>query len=126
MGHAVFVRCPHGHARVARIDATAAMARPGILAVLTARELAADGIGGLATPVDLKRPDGKAAPSTARPLLADAIVRHLGEPVVLIVAASLAEGLDAAALVEVDYVPLPAVTTCREALSPGEIGRAHV
>jgi aerobic carbon-monoxide dehydrogenase large subunit len=119
MCHAVFVRCPHGHARVERVDTEAAAAHSGVIAVLTANDLATDRVGTLVAPVDLKRPDGKPAPSTRRPLLVGAVARHLGEPVAMIVAATLTEALNAADLVEIEYAPLPAVTTCREALASG-------
>jgi carbon-monoxide dehydrogenase large subunit len=115
--HAVFLRSPHGHARIERIATDAAAAMPGVIAVLTARDLAADGIAAIQSVIQLKRPDGAPAPSTPRPLLAHDIVRHLGEPVAMILAASAAVGADAAELVEVDYAPLPAVTTCRDALA---------
>jgi len=119
MCHAIFVRCPHGHARIERVGTAAAAAYPGVVAVITADDLAADRVGALASPVNLTRPDGRPAPSTPRPLLAGEIVRHLGEPVVMVVAATLAEGLEAAEQMEVEYTPLPAVTTCQEALAPG-------
>jgi aerobic carbon-monoxide dehydrogenase large subunit len=117
--HAVFVRSPHGHARIARIDTAAASASPGVIAVLTAADLATDGIGPLISTVELKRPDGTPAPSTPRPLLVSDVVRHLGEPVAVVIAASRMDALDAGELVEVEYEPLPAVTTCREAMAPG-------
>jgi carbon-monoxide dehydrogenase large subunit len=117
--HAVFLRSPHGHARIDRIATEAASAAPGVIAVLTARDLAADRVGPIAAPIKLTRPDGAPAPSTPRPLLSGDVVRHLGEPVAMIVATSVAAAADAAELVEVDYTPLAAVTTCREALAAG-------
>ena len=117
--HTVFLRSPHGHARIERIATDTAAALPGVIAVLTARELAADRIGAIESPIKLMRPDGAPAPSTPRPLLARDVVRHLGEPVAMIVATSAALAADAAELVEVDYSPLPSVTTCRDALASG-------
>jgi carbon-monoxide dehydrogenase large subunit len=117
--HAIFLRSPHGHARIERIVTNTAAALSGVVAVLTARDLAADGVAAIQSPIKLTRPDGSPAPLTPRPLLADGVVRHLGEPVVMIVAASAAVGADAAELVQVDYSPLPAVTTCRDALATG-------
>jgi aerobic carbon-monoxide dehydrogenase large subunit len=117
--HAVFLRSPHGHARIDRIAAEAAASAPGVIAVLTAKDLAADRIGAIESPIKLTRADGAPAPSTPRPLLAGDIVRHLGEPVAMIVATSAALAADAAEFVEVDYSPLPAVTTCRDALAAG-------
>src|SRR5690349_14296842 len=62
--HAVFLRSPHGHARIDRIATDAAAALPGVLAVLTARDLAADKVGPIQSPIKLTRPDGAPAPST--------------------------------------------------------------
>ena len=121
--HAVFLRSPHGHARIERIATDAAAALPGVIAVLTAQDLAADGIAAIQSVIQLKRPDGAPAPSTPRPLLAHDIVRHLGEPVAMIVAASAAVGADAAELVEVDYAPLPAVTSLPRRTGDGCSGR---
>ena len=117
--HAVFLRSPHGHARIDRIATEAAASMPGVIAVLTARDLATDKIGPIQSPIKLTRPDGAPAPSTPRPLLSGEVVRHLGEPVAMIVATSAALAADAAELVEVDYSPLPAVTSCRDALAAG-------
>jgi carbon-monoxide dehydrogenase large subunit len=115
--HAVFLRSPHGHARIERVATDAAAALPGVIAVLTARDLAADRIGPIQSPIKLTRPDGAPAPATPRPLLSDTVVRHLGEPVAMIIAESAALAADAAELVEVHYDPLPAVTTCGDALA---------
>ena len=88
--HAVFVRSPHGHARITRIDRQTAAAMRGVVAILLASDLAADGIAATPSTVDLKRPDGTPAPSTPRPLLVDDRVRHLGEPVAMVIALSVA------------------------------------
>ncbi|HEX2116800.1 MAG TPA: molybdopterin cofactor-binding domain-containing protein, partial [Alphaproteobacteria bacterium] len=117
--HAVFLRSPHGHARVERVVTDASAAMPGVIAVLTAQDLAADRMGPIQSPIKLTRPDGSPAPSTPRPLLSYDVVRHLGEPVAMIIAESAALAADAAEFVEIDYSPLPAVTTCRDALAAG-------
>ena len=116
--HAVFVRSPHGHARVARIDTAAAAASPGVIAVLTAADLAADGIGPILSTVELKRPDGTPArPRRARCLSAmSCAILASRSPSSL--PRRRMDALDAGELVEVDYDPLPAVTSCREALAP--------
>ena len=107
--HLVFVRSPHAHADITRIDVTAAKAADGVIAVFTAADLAAAGIkpipGGFPTP----RADGRPAPTPARPALASDRVRHLGEPVAAVVAMTKAQAMDAAELVEVDFESLPAV-----------------
>lgn len=117
--HLVFVRSPHAAARIERIDRQAARAMPGVVGVFTAEDLAADGPTEIPAAVDMKRPDGSKAPSTPRPLLSQGAVRHLGEPVAMVVATSPVAALDAAEQVAVDYDPLPAVTDARAALGSG-------
>jgi aerobic carbon-monoxide dehydrogenase large subunit len=117
--HAVFVRSPHAHARVIRIDTAAARAMPGVLAVLTAADLGAQAAPRLTSANSMTRPDGSPAPSTPRPLLCDAIVRHVGEPVAMVVATDLFAAIEAAEHVDADYRPLPAVTTTAAARMPG-------
>jgi carbon-monoxide dehydrogenase large subunit len=117
--HAVLVRSPHAHARIRGIDAEAARSTPGVVAVLTAAELAADGVGNLPTDRTRKRADGTPAFATARGALARERVRHVGDPVALVVAESAAGAADAAALVGVDYEPLPAVAATAEAARAG-------
>jgi aerobic carbon-monoxide dehydrogenase large subunit len=116
---AVLVRSPHAHARIRGADPAAALAAPGVLAVLTAAELAADGVGNLPTDRGRKRRDGTPAFPTPRPALARGRVRHVGDPVALVVAETHAQALDAAERLVIDYEPLPAVTATADALRPG-------
>ncbi len=106
-------------ARIRSIDASAARNASGVLAVLTGAELAADGLGDLPTDRNRKRRDGSAAFPTPRPALARERVRHVGDPVALVVAETPEQALDAAELVAVDYEPLPAVAATAEATRPG-------
>ncbi|MGE5504258.1 MAG: xanthine dehydrogenase family protein molybdopterin-binding subunit [Actinomycetota bacterium] len=99
MVHAAVVRSLEAHADI-RVDAGPARAAPGVLLVLTAAELAA------AMPCDFM-PKG-APPPPPRPVLAGTRVRHVGEAIAFVVAETLAQARDAAELVVVDYVPLPA------------------
>ncbi|MGH7333659.1 MAG: xanthine dehydrogenase family protein molybdopterin-binding subunit, partial [Candidatus Rokuibacteriota bacterium] len=92
---------------------------PGVLAVLTGADVAADGLGNLPTDAARKRRDGSPAFTPPRPALARDRVRHVGDPVVLVVAETREQATDAAALVAVDYAPLPAVTATAEAARPG-------
>jgi carbon-monoxide dehydrogenase large subunit len=117
--HIVFVRSPYAHARVGTIDTAAAASMPGVVAVWTATDLAREGLPALTAVVDLKRPDGSPAPSTPRPLLAAGTVRHIGEPVALVIAESVQAGIDAAEQVVVDYDALPATTTALGAQEEG-------
>src|SRR5216117_3643856 len=107
--YAVIVRSPHAHALIRAIDGSAALKADGVLAVLTGNELAADGVGNLPTDTTRKRRDGSAAFATPRPALARGRVRHVGDPVALVVADTREQAVDAAELVAVDYEPLPAV-----------------
>jgi carbon-monoxide dehydrogenase large subunit len=116
---AVLVRSPHAHARIRAIDPAPALAAPGILAVFTAADLVADGIGNLPSDRGRKRRDGSPAFPTPRPALARERVRHVGDPVALVVAETAAEALDAAERVVVEYEPLPAVTRADDALLAG-------
>jgi aerobic carbon-monoxide dehydrogenase large subunit len=117
--HAVLVRSPHAHARIARIGAGAALSSPGVLAVLTGADVAADGLGDLPTDRTRKRRDGSPAFATPRPLLARDRVRHVGDPVALVIADTREHAVDAAERVSVDYEPLPAVAASVDALRPG-------
>jgi carbon-monoxide dehydrogenase large subunit len=117
--HAAVVRSPHAHARLRGVDAAAARRAPGVLAVLTGADAGADDLGNLPTDGNRKRRDGSAAFATPRPALARERVRHVGDPVALVVAETQAAAVDAAALVAVDYEPLPAVAATAEAMRPG-------
>jgi carbon-monoxide dehydrogenase large subunit len=117
--YGVVVRSPHAHARIRSVDVKKALAAPGVLAVLTGADLAADGIGDLPTDKNRKRRDGSPAFPTPRPALARGRVRHVGDPVAFVVAETPAEAADAAERVHVDYGPLPAVALTAEATRTG-------
>ena len=118
MLHAAFVRSPHAHARILGIDAAAARARAGVVAVYTAAELGDYWRPGplLVPPPPIK--DIVFNERTQVPLAKDK-VRHVGEPVVMIVAESRYLAEDAAADIVVDYELLPAVVDLEAALQPG-------
>jgi carbon-monoxide dehydrogenase large subunit len=118
MLHAAFVRSPHAHARILGIDAAAARARAGVAAVYTAAELGDYWRPGplLVPPPPIK--DIVFNERTQVPLAKDK-VRHVGEPVVLIIAESRYLAEDAAADIVVDYEVLPAVVDLEAALQPG-------
>ena len=112
-GHVAYVRSPHAHARIRSIDAEAAKAAPGVVAVVTARELAEihDPWVGVLTHLE----GLKSAPQYALPL---DTATWQGEAVVAVVAESRAKAEDAMELVEIDYEVLPAVTDAETALDP--------
>jgi aerobic carbon-monoxide dehydrogenase large subunit len=117
--HAVFLYSPHAHAEIRAIDTGAAAAAPAVFAVLTGADWSADGLGTLdpeAMPEDMGGPKGF---RTHRAPLAQSRVRHVGERVAVVIAASEAEARDAAELIIVDYKVLPAVTGIDEATAAG-------
>jgi aerobic carbon-monoxide dehydrogenase large subunit len=114
-----FVRSPHAHARLGAIDTTEALALPGVRAVHTGAELVAAGVRPLAFPASFKRADGSTATAPPRRALAHEVVRFVGEAVAMVVADSAAAARDAAALVQVDYEPLPVVADLDAALAEG-------
>ncbi|MBV9134288.1 MAG: xanthine dehydrogenase family protein molybdopterin-binding subunit [Chloroflexi bacterium] len=127
--YAAFVRSPHAHARLLRIGSEAAAVSPGVLAVLTGADYAADGHGPIphgAQPTDAtdaRRPafqylDGQTPFEEAQPPLATDHVRYIGEPVAVVIAETAAQARDAADLVEVEYAVLPAVADVHGALAP--------
>ena len=117
--HAVLLRSPHAHARIAGIDVAAARAAPGVLAVFTGADADLDGLLPMRPTVEANVQTGEPFAFAPQPLLAAEKVRHVGEPVVVIVAETRAQALDAAELAAVDYVPLPVVTTAAAASTAG-------
>ncbi|WP_424813963.1 xanthine dehydrogenase family protein molybdopterin-binding subunit [Roseococcus sp. YIM B11640] len=112
-----FLRSPHAHARIASVSVEAARAAPGVALVLTAAELEAAGIGSLPCNAVLAAEKPLVVPP--RPALATDAVRHVGQPVACVLAATLAEARDAAEVIEVDYDPLDAVACPDAALEAG-------
>ncbi|MAA98039.1 MAG: carbon monoxide dehydrogenase [Stappia sp.] len=119
MMHAAFVRSPHAHAKINGIDAEAARATPGVVAVLTGSELVADGVGNLICGWMIHSKDGSPMKMGAWRALEPEIVRHVGQAVAVVVAETRAQARDAADAVEVDYEPLPAVVDALDALKDG-------
>ena len=107
---------PHAHARILRIDTAAALAQPGVVAVLTGADMAADNVGPMAPLWAIKSGDGKPMAEPPRFALARGTVRHVGEAVAIVIADSAAIARDAADLVQVDYEPLPAVVDAKAAM----------
>jgi aerobic carbon-monoxide dehydrogenase large subunit len=115
--HAVMVRSPHAHARIGAIDATAALALPGVRAVLTGADAQADGLRPIPHrpvigPPDivLRNRDGSDNFVAPHGVLPHDKARFVGEAIAVVVADTLAAAKDAAEHVRVDYQPLPAVT----------------
>ena len=116
--YAAMLRSPHAHARIKRIDTDAASVAPGVLGVYTSSSLATAGIGPLQDNAGVVGRDGSVAVNAPRPLLAEERVMHVGDIVAMVIAETLAQALDAAELVELDYEDLPCVTNGVRALDP--------
>jgi carbon-monoxide dehydrogenase large subunit len=114
--HAVLLRSPHAHAEIAGIDTARAKAAPGIAAVFTAADL---DTGALPCGWLVTSQDGSPMAEPPRPLLAQGKVRHVGDPIAVIVAETREQAKDAAELIAVDYRELPAVVASDDALKPG-------
>src|SRR5512145_3171693 len=107
--HACFVRSPHAHARIKAISTTAAANAAGVVAILAGKDVAADRLGNVPCLIPI---EGLKEPP--RPLLAIGTVRHVGDPVAMVIAETAAQAKDAADSGEVDYEPLPASTDTRQ------------
>jgi aerobic carbon-monoxide dehydrogenase large subunit len=117
--YAVFVRSPHAHARIDGIDTAAARAAPGVLAVYTGADYAADGLGMPKANMPRKRRDGSPMFAPQRPALVTERVRYVGDPVAMVIADTLERAKDAAELVTVEYAALPSATSTADAAAPG-------
>ncbi|MGL4728936.1 MAG: xanthine dehydrogenase family protein molybdopterin-binding subunit, partial [Bosea sp. (in: a-proteobacteria)] len=115
--YAYFLRSPHAHAEIKGIDAKKAKAMPGVVAILTGDDLAADKIGGLICGWMIHSKDGSPMKAGAHPALAHGKVRYVGDHVAVIIADTLAQARDAAEAVKVDYKDLPAVVDTATAAS---------
>ena len=124
--YCVFVRSPHAHARIRAIDTTQALALPGVLAVLTGRDLLADGLRPLPhhplsmhpAEIRLVNRDGSPLFSAPHHALACDKVRFVGEAAAAVIAESIAVAKDAAEQVSIDYEALPAVIDTVAAVAP--------
>jgi carbon-monoxide dehydrogenase large subunit len=114
-----FVRSPHAFARIKAIDVERARRAPGVLAVLTAADMEAAGVGNVGRHPPLTGRGGKKLVIPLRPALARERVMHVGEPVVMVIAETLMAAQDAGELVEVSYEELPPVVDLRSAARPG-------
>jgi len=115
----VVLRSPHAHARIVGIDAAEARKAPGVVAVYTAAELKADGVGHIANPPLFKRPDGEPMGAPPRTPLADGVAFYAGHPVAAVFAETRVQAQDAAELVAVEYEELPCVVHPARAIEPG-------
>jgi aerobic carbon-monoxide dehydrogenase large subunit len=118
--HAYFLRSPHAHANIKKIDAKKAMGMPGVLAILTGDDIAQDKIGGLICGWMIHNKDGSPMKAGAHPALAQGKVRYVGDHVAVVIAETLAQAKDAAEAITVDYEKLGAVVDLASATKKGQ------
>ena len=118
--YAYILRSPHAHAELGALDSSKAKRAPGVVAVFTGADLAADNIGGLPCGWLIKNKDGSPMVEPPHPVLAQGRVRHVGDPVAVVIAESRNQAKDAAEQISVSYKELPAITDAAEAIKPGK------
>src|SRR6201990_3284262 len=119
MTHAHFIRSPHAHAKVKKIDSSAALKMPGVIAVLTGQELVDDKVGNLICGWAITSKDGSPMKMGAWPAMAPETVRFVGQAVAVVIAETKNQAKDAAEAVVVEYEELPAAADIRAAIKPG-------
>lgn len=119
MTHAYFIRSPHAHAKVKKIDSSAALKMPGVVAVLTGQQIVDDKVGNLICGWAITSKDGSPMKMGAWPAMAPETVRFVGQAVAVVIADSKNLARDAAEAVVVDYEELPAVADMHAAIKPG-------
>ncbi len=117
--YAAIRRSDRPHARIRGIDTSAAAAAPGVIAIYTGADMAADGIGGLPCGWQIHSKDGSPMAEPPHPVLAIGKVRHVGDPIAVVIAETKAQAKDAAELLVIDFEDLPGVADIRTASAPG-------
>jgi aerobic carbon-monoxide dehydrogenase large subunit len=113
------VRSPEAHARIVGIDTSEAERAPGVLAVITGAEIAANGTNALPCAIPMVNRDGSDGINPLRPVLCTDRVRHVGDHVAFVVAETPSQAKDAAELVAVEYASLPSTIETETAADPG-------
>ncbi|MGT2439959.1 xanthine dehydrogenase family protein molybdopterin-binding subunit [Bradyrhizobium betae] len=119
MTHAHFIRSPHAHAKVKKIDSSAALEMPGVVAVLTGQQIVDDKVGNLICGWAITSKDGSPMKMGAWPAMAPETVRFVGQAVAVVIADSKNLARDAAEAVVVEYEELPAVADVHAAIKAG-------
>ena len=117
MANGVFLRSPYAHANILSIDIDEALKESGVIDIFTGDRLKQEGLGHMSVIDFLENKDGTPMNASKRPILAIGKVRHVGDPVVFIVAETINQALDASELVEISYEELPCVTDTAKALN---------
>ncbi|HEY6431301.1 MAG TPA: xanthine dehydrogenase family protein molybdopterin-binding subunit [Acetobacteraceae bacterium] len=117
--YAAIRRSDRPHARIVRIDTAQAQGMPGVVAVFTGADMQAENIGGLPCGWQIHNKDGSPMAEPPHPVLAVGKVRHVGDPVAVVVAETRQAARDAAETIDIAFEDLPAAANLRDALAPG-------
>ena len=117
--HAYFLRSPHAHAEIVKIDTNKAKSMEGVLAIFTGDDLAADKIGGLICGWMIHNKDGSPMRAGGHPALAQGKVRYVGDHVAVVIAETYQQAKDAAEAIDVTYKTLPAAADIESAVKKG-------
>ncbi|MEN3294787.1 MAG: aerobic carbon-monoxide dehydrogenase large subunit, partial [Burkholderiales bacterium] len=117
--YACFLRSPHAHAKIRSIDQAEALKSPGVIAIFTGEDLAADKVGGLPCGWLITDVNGQPMKEPPHPLLCQGKARYVGDAVALVIAETNLQARDAAEFIEVDYEVLPAAVDASDALKKG-------
>src|ERR1700727_3209707 len=118
--YAYFLRSPHGHATINKIDTSTALKSPGVVAVFTGDDIAAGKVGGLICGVMIFSKDGSPMKAGAHPALAQGKVRYVGDHVAVVVTNTYAQAREAGEKIAVQYGELPAVADTASAARAGQ------
>jgi aerobic carbon-monoxide dehydrogenase large subunit len=117
--HAAFVRSPHAHARISRIDVSAALGASGVVDVFSGDALVAAGVGHIPMAMRFNNSDGSLMALAPVPVLPHDRVRYVGEAIAIVIAETVAEAHDAAEMVVIEFDELPAYPTVETAVAGG-------
>ena len=120
--HAWILRSQHAHARILNIDTAAAAGMPGVVAIYTSADLAA--IGGIPCGWQIHNKDGTPMAEPKHPVLAEGKVRHVGDPIAVVIAETRSQARDAGEAIVVDFDVLPGISQTTAALAP-DAPRVH-
>jgi aerobic carbon-monoxide dehydrogenase large subunit len=118
--YACFLRSPHAHATIEKIDVSTALKSPGVVAAFTGDDIAADKVGGLICGWMIHSKDGSPMKAGAHPALAQGKVRYVGDHVAVVIADTYAQAREATEKISVDYRELPAAVDTATAANPGQ------
>ncbi len=117
--YAIIRRSDRPHARIVSIDTKAAAEMPGVVAVYTGTDLQADSVGGLPCGWLIKNKDGTPMAEPPHPVLAVGKVRHVGDPVAVVIAETRQQAKDAAEKLAIEWQDLPSISSTQDAIAPG-------